>query len=174
LNPPAICFIDQRIRRSKRENRSAEAVHKHANGSGGLMSQEEIHVALLREAYQKWNDTKAGSVDHWLKLMTDDVNFRSLAAGAAKMEFTRTSTCKEEVKRYFAQLTDEWEMNHYIIDEYIAQDDRVAALGSCSFRNRKTGKILDTPKADFHRFRDGKICEFFEFYDTAQAISSAT
>jgi ketosteroid isomerase-like protein len=137
------------------------------------MSQED-NVRLLREAYQKWHDTKAGSVDHWLTLMTDDIQFRSLAGGAAKMEFTRASTCKEEVRSYFAQLTDQWRMNHYVIDEYIAQGDRVVALGNCSFEHKQTGKILDTPKADFHRFRDGKICEFFEFYDTAQAIASAT
>ncbi|MGH7931168.1 MAG: nuclear transport factor 2 family protein [Candidatus Binatia bacterium] len=138
------------------------------------MSQEDTNVSLLREAYRKWHDTQAGSVDHWLELMTDDVKFRSLAGGAAKMEFTRTSTCKEEVKSYFAQLTSQWEMKHYVVDEFIAQGDRVVALGNCSFQHKQTGKILDTPKADFHRFRDGKICEFFEFYDTAQAISSAT
>jgi ketosteroid isomerase-like protein len=138
------------------------------------MSREETHIELLKEAYKKWNDTKAGSVDHWLALMTDDVEFRSLAGGAERMEFTRTSTCKDEVKRYFAELTSQWEMKHYVIDEYIAQGERVVALGTCSFKNKKTGKILETPKADFHRFRDGKICEFFELYDTAQAISCAT
>ncbi len=138
------------------------------------MSQEDAHVSLLREAYQKWHDTKAGSVDHWLEVMTDDIQFRSLAGGAAKMEFTRTSTCKEEVKHYFAELTNQWRMIHYTVDEFIAQGDRVVALGSCSFRHNKTGKILETPKADFHKFRDGKICQFFEFYDTAQAMASAT
>ena len=79
------------------------------------MSQEETHVSLLREAYQKWHDTKAGSVNHWLELMTDDIRFGSLASGAAKMEFTRTSSCKEEVKEYFSQLTSQWEMIHYTI-----------------------------------------------------------
>lgn len=138
------------------------------------MSQEDAQVTLLKEAYRKWHDTKAGSVDHWLELMTDDIQFRSLAGGAEKMEFTRTSTCKDEVRQYFSQLTNQWEMIHYTIHEYIAQGDRVVALGSCSFRHRQTGKILDTPKADFHKFRAGKICEFFEFYDTAQAISKAT
>ena len=138
------------------------------------MSQEETHVSLLREAYQKWHDTKAGSADHWLALMTDDVRFGSLASGAAKMEFTRTSSCKEEVKQYFSQLTSQWEMIHYTIREYIAQGDRVVALGNCTFRHKQTGKILDTPKADFHRFRGGKICDFFEFDHTAQAISKAT
>jgi len=138
------------------------------------MSQEETHVILLKEGYKKWHDTKAGSVDYWLSVMTDDIQFRSLAAGAPKMEFTHTCACKEDVKAYFAQLTSEWEMIQFKIDEYIAQGDRVVALGSCAFRNKRTGKVLDTPKADFHKFRNGKICEFFEFYDTAQAIAQAT
>ena len=90
------------------------------------------------------------------------------------MEFTRCSTCKDDVKRYFSGLTDDWEMNEYRVDEYIVQGNRVVALGRCSFKHKKTGKILDTPKADFHKFRDGKICEFFEFYDTAQAIGVAS
>jgi hypothetical protein len=134
----------------------------------------EMNVALLKDAYQRWHDTKAGSVDHWLNLMTDDVQFRSLAAGAVEMQFTRPSCCKDEVKQYFAGLTNEWEMIYYRVDEYIAQSDRVVALGQVSFKNKKTGKILVTPKADFHKFRDGKICEFFEFYDTAQALATAT
>jgi hypothetical protein len=114
------------------------------------------------------------SVDHWLALMTEDVKFGSLGAGAAQIEFTRASTCKDEVKRYFAGLTSEWEMIDYVIDEYIAQDERVVALGNCSFKNKKTGKILKMPKADVHRFRNGKICEFFEYYDTARVIACAT
>ena len=138
------------------------------------MSQEEMHVSLLKAAYKKWHETKAGSAEHWLALMTDDIQFRSLGRGAPKMEFTRTSTCKEEVKGYFSQLTSEWEMIHYTIDEYIAQGDRVVALGNCAFRNKRTGKVLETPKADIHRFRNGKMCEFFEFYDTAQIIAKAT
>lgn len=138
------------------------------------MSQEEINVRLLKDAYRKWHDSKAGSAEHWLDLMTEDVKFRSLADGAAGMEFTRASTCKEHVRDYFWQLSKEWEMIEYKVEHYIAQGDRVAALGACKFRNKQTNEILDTPKADFSKFRDGKICEFFEFYDTAQAILKAT
>ena len=138
------------------------------------MSTEDSNVTVLKEAYRQWHDTKGESVDHWLTLMTDDVKFRSLAEGTKPMEFTRTSSCKSDVQRYFAGLTEDWQMNYYRMDEYIAQGDRVVALGSCSFKHKKTGKILETPKADFHKFRDGKICEFFELYDTAQALGVAT
>ena len=138
------------------------------------MSTESQNVAILKDAYQQWHDTQAGSVAHWLSLMTDDVQFRSLAAGASAMQFTRESCCKNDVVQYFAGLTNEWEMIYYRVDEYIAQGDRVVALGQVSFKHKTTGKTLETPKADFHKFRDGKICEFFEFFDTASAIEKAT
>ena len=105
------------------------------------MSTEESHVAVLKEAYRRWHETKAGSVDHWLDLMTDDVKFRSLAEGAKPMAFTRMSTCKGDVKSYFNGLTADWEMLYYRIDEYVAQGERVVALGSCSFKHRKTGRF---------------------------------
>ncbi|HWH79943.1 MAG TPA: nuclear transport factor 2 family protein [Candidatus Binatus sp.] len=138
------------------------------------MSSESENVAILKEAYQRWHDSKAGSVDHWLNLMTDDIQFRSLAAGAQAMAFTRASSSKNDVARYFAGLTADWEMIHYRVEEYIAQGDRVVALSHVSFKHKKTGKALETPKADVHKFRDGKICEFFEFYDTATALNAAT
>lgn len=138
------------------------------------MNSESQNVALLKEAYRLWHETKAGSVEQWLALMTDDIKFRSLAEGATPMAFTSLASCKADVQRYFAGLTSEWEMNYYRVDEYIAQGDRVVALGQISFKHKRTGKTLDTAKADFHRFRDGKICEFFEFYDTAAALATAT
>ena len=137
------------------------------------MSADE-NIAALKAAYQKWHDSGGGSADYWLGLITEDVQFRSLTEGAKAMEFTRRSICKDEVKRYFAGLAEDWKMNFYRVDEYIAQGDRVVALGACSFQHRKSGKTLETPKADFFRFRDGKICDFFEFFDTAAAIEVAT
>ena len=134
----------------------------------------DANIATLKDAYQRWHTSKAASVDHWLDLMTDDVQFGSLAGGAIEMQFTRPSCCKDEVVRYFAGLTAEWEMIYYHVDEYVAQDDRVVALCHVSFRNKKTGNTLVTAKADVHKFRDGKICEFFEFYDTAAALAAAS
>jgi uncharacterized protein len=139
-----------------------------------VMSAEDANLALLKEAYRLWNDTRGASVDHWLNLMTDDVKFRSLTEGAKRMEFTRQSTCKDDVRGYFSGLAQDWQMNFYRVDEYIAQGDRVVALCHISFTHKETGKTLETPKADVVRFRSGQICEFFEFFDTAGAISVAT
>jgi uncharacterized protein len=120
----------------------------------------DANVATLRNAYQRWHDSKAGSVDHWLDLMTDDVQFHSLAAGAIEMRFIRPSCCKDEVKHYFAGLNSEWEMIYYRVDEYIAQGDRGVALGHVSFKHKKTGKTLVTPKATSINSATAKFANF--------------
>lgn len=137
------------------------------------MTTESTNVAIIKDAYQRWNDSKGASVDHWMNLMTDDIRFGSLAGGAEPMTFTRASSSKNEVRGYFSGLSDNWEMIYYRVNEIITQNDRVVALCEVSFRNKRTGKLAGGPKADVHRIRDGKICEFFEYYDTA-ALAAAS
>jgi ketosteroid isomerase-like protein len=131
------------------------------------------NVAKLRDAYRQWHESKGGSVKVWLDLMADDVKLCSLADGTPEAAFTRPSTSKEQVKRYFDGLLADWEMINYKTGEFIAEGERVAMLGSTAWRHRKTGREIDTPKADFWTFRDGKIVEFHELYDTAKLIAAA-
>ena len=90
------------------------------------------------------------------------------------MKFTRNGHSKPEVRRYFEELVRNWEMQSFTAQEFVAQGDRVVMLGNCAWKNRRTGKTLSTPKADVIRFREGKIVDFLEFYDTAAAIAAAT
>jgi len=134
------------------------------------MQAESDNLALIREAYQQWHDSRGASVGKWLDLMSHGVRFRSLAGGAAGLEFSRDCANRDEVARYFAELGNDWDMIHYTVDELIAQGDRVIMLGSCGWKNRRTGIAVQTPKADFLRMKDGKVIEFFEFFDTAKAM----
>jgi ketosteroid isomerase-like protein len=131
------------------------------------------NVAILKDAYRQWHDTRGASVKGWLDLMTDDVKVRSLADGKPAASFTAESNSKEQFKRYFDGLLAEWDMIHYKTDQFIAEGDRVAMLGSTAWRNRRTGREVHTPKADFWTFRDGKIVAFYELYDTAALIAAA-
>ena len=47
------------------------------------------------------------------------------------MEFTRLCTCKMEEPGYFEGLENQWEMIYCKIDDYIAQGDKVVAIGNC-------------------------------------------
>ncbi len=137
------------------------------------MPDENANLALIREVYRRWDASKGADSDFLLSLMDAGVRFRSIADGARGMEFTRDCACRDDVVRYFAELAGDWEMLHYTVEELIAAGDRVVMLGHCGWKHRRSGVAIDTPKADFFRLRDGKIVEFYEFYDTAMALAAA-
>jgi ketosteroid isomerase-like protein len=139
----------------------------------GTRSTAMSNVEKLRKAYQAWNDTRGASVSEWMELLADDVVVKSLAGGAPEMEFTTTCQCRADVGEYFAGLARDWEMLHYTVEEFIAEGARVVAIGRCGWRSRHTGKAVESPTVSVWRFRDGKVTEFFEFYDTAKAFAAA-
>ena len=138
------------------------------------MGSPSENVAKLKAGYFQWHESKGKSVQAWMDLMADNVRCYSLAAGAPGAEFTAAINSKKDFERYFKGLLADWEMIHYTTGDFIAEGERVAMLGSTGWRNRKTGRVVDTPKADFWTFRDGKIVEFHELYDTAALIGAAT
>jgi hypothetical protein len=128
----------------------------------------------LQRAFQDWNHTRGGTSAAWLDLMADNVHFQSLAGGGPGAEFTVECHSRADVARYFAELAKGWEMIHYTTKVFAAAEDRVVMLGSTAWRNRRTQRLVDTPKADLVTFRNGQIVEFFEFYDTAKLFAAAT
>jgi ketosteroid isomerase-like protein len=136
------------------------------------MADPHGHVAILRDAYQQWNDTRGGSVQTWLDLFAEDINFRSLGGNSAGLEFARGRRGKADAERYFAELTAAWEMVHFTAEDFIADGDRVVVVSRVAFKYRGTGKVAESPKTDLFTFRDGKIVDFIEFFDTAAALAA--
>lgn len=136
------------------------------------MSEAEQNKAILTEAFGSWHQCKGDSVDCWMNIMADEVELRSLAEGQSGLEFTTRRRSKAEVGDYLAGLAATFEMIHYTVDYYVAEGDRVVAVGSTSWRHRGTGKVFETPKVDLTRFKNGKITEFFELYDTAVVLAA--
>lgn len=132
------------------------------------------NVEKLKKAYAFWNDNLGSSNEQWMDLMDDHIIFRSLAGGAPGMEFTLDCEGKADLRRYFAGLAADWEMLHYTPEEFISDGNRVVVLSKCGWRNRKSGKTVETPKADFFWFKNGKVVDFFEFYDTYRCIAASS
>jgi ketosteroid isomerase-like protein len=138
------------------------------------MADEARNVEILKQAYQRWIDTKGGSVDDWLKICADNMAFGSLAQGrVAAASYLTAYSSRDALKDYFGGLARDWQMLDWKVDQYIAQGDRVVVLSRCTWRFKKTGKDVSTPKADVWRFADGKAVEYFEYYDTAQVHAAA-
>jgi ketosteroid isomerase-like protein len=133
------------------------------------MADEARNVEMLKAAYRRWSDSKGASVDDWMKILDDDIEFGSIAQGAAPQAvYLATYSNRNALREYFNGLTRDWEMIHYDAEHFVAQGDRVVMLGHCSWRFKKTGKVVMTPKCDSWRFANGKAVEFFEYFDTAQ------
>lgn len=138
------------------------------------MNTTTTDLERIRAAYQAWHDTRGGSMQHWLDLMSPTVRFRSLAGGVPGLEFTADCQCSGDVERYFGALSQDWRMQHYTVDELFGSGDRIVMLGRMAWVHKRTGRRMESPKADFLRMQDGKVVEFFEFYDTAKAVAAAT
>ncbi len=135
---------------------------------------ENSNVSLLREAYGRWHDTRGGSIDHWMSLMTDDIKFNYAEGDGDAKHISSMRATKADIENYFRELTDNWEMEHQTVNEFVSERDRVVAIGHTAWTNKRTGKRMTTPKVDVFRFRDGLICEFREYYDTAALVVAAS
>jgi ketosteroid isomerase-like protein len=133
-----------------------------------IMTDEAQNVIVLKDAYDRWAESKGDSADHWTAIFADNIKFGSLAQGSYGAAYLTEYQSRDQLAQYFAGIKRDWEMIEYVTENFVAQGDRVVMLGRCSWRNRHTGKVVATPKADSWRFADGKAIEFYEYYDTAQ------
>lgn len=136
------------------------------------MTQEDDNVAILREGYAAWYKTR-GDASVWIDILADHVNWGSLADGKPGMEFGKQRASKQEVVGYFKELMNDWSMEFYHVNEFVAQGSRVVALGECSWTNKRTKKTVTMPKVDVWKFENGKVVEFMEHFDTHTAIMAS-
>jgi ketosteroid isomerase-like protein len=70
---------------------------------------------------------------------------------------------------FFSVLADTQDAEQFEPREFVAQGEKVIALGVYRWRIKKTGKVFGSDFAHVFTVRDGKVVEFHEFYDTAAA-----
>jgi len=136
------------------------------------MSDEARNVAILEDAYRRWSDSRGGSADHWMSICDHNIKFGSIAEHVESVGYMTSYRKRDELGQYFAGISRDWDMVEYRVDHFVAQGDRVVMLGHCSWRAKKTGKLVSTPKVDSWRFANGKAIEFYEYFDTAQVVNA--
>jgi len=150
------------------------AIHSSDTASTQGNTDPARNKEILTRAYQRWHETKGGSVNEWMEIIDDNITFGSLAEGKAMAPFTARVQGKQQLEGYFAGLVGGWTMLHFTPANFIAEGDWVVMVGSTSWRNNATGKAFETPKVDVWRFRDGRAVEFYEYYDTAGLVKAAS
>jgi ketosteroid isomerase-like protein len=74
------------------------------------------------------------------------------------------------VRDFLTAVTEDLEVLQFEPREYIAQGDKVVALGRYSWRVKATGREFSSDFAHVCTVRDGKIVRFHEYMDTAAEI----
>ncbi|WP_171182250.1 nuclear transport factor 2 family protein [Ruegeria sp. HKCCD8929] len=130
------------------------------------------NVLRLREAWANWNDCKGHNPSMWEGYMTEDVKLFSLSDGDPRTPFTAARQGFAEVELYLEGLVGTFSMDHWRIDDAVAEGDHVIGIGSTGWTHKGTGKSFVTPIIIVTRWRNGRICEYGEYYDTAKIAAT--
>ena len=126
------------------------------------------NTEIVRQAYENF---KSGDIQALLDQLTDDIEWQ--APKVENVPFaTGQHSGREQVGQFFARLADAQEFKQFEPRDFIAQGDKVVALGRYEWRVRSTGRGYEGDWAHVFTIRDGKIAGFHEYTDTA-AIAAA-
>ena len=124
---------------------------------------EAKNIETMKQLYAEFMN---GNIAGVLALVTDDFvlsnDFTANVATAGEFHG------KPGLERFFALLSDVVsEVEVFQADDYIAAGDRVVALGHERMQVRATGRWVSANWAQVGTFRDGLMCRWVEYSDTA-------
>lgn len=128
---------------------------------------EQENTKTVRQAYDYF---KSGNINGVLGLMASDVDWR--LPKIENMPHAGTRKGIEQVKEFFSTLSDVQDAKQFEPKEYIAQGDRVAALGHYVWKVKATNREYESDFVHVFTVRDGKIISFDEYFDTTPATAA--
>jgi ketosteroid isomerase-like protein len=126
------------------------------------MSQNE-NIAVVQQAYAAFQRADIAGV---LELLASDVEWDAVRGVPANVPIGGRRRGREQVAEFFATLGREQEFQRFEPREFLAQGERVVALGSYEARVNRTGRSFSGDWAMAFKVRNGKIVEFTEFADS--------
>src|SRR5215211_7208207 len=133
-------WLVERVGPSRQEGRKGEAP----------MSEHE-NTELVQRAYGSFRD---GDIPALLDSLSEDVQW--VTAEIEGVPVGGTWRGREQVGQFFETLSDGQEARQLELREYVAQDDRVIALGHYAWHVKATGKVWESDFAHVLTLRDGK------------------
>jgi hypothetical protein len=130
---------------------------------------EQQNVAIVKQAYAAF---KQGNIQQLLGYMSADVDWESMVGSGNLLPTSGRRMGLEAVTRFFAQIDSNYTFQQFEPREFIAQNDRVVALGHYHGTVKPTGKSFSSAWVMVFTVRDGKITNFQEYADTA-ALAAA-
>ncbi len=134
-----------------------------ANKASHVSSNEvSENKSRIEAAYR---DYGRGDPQPLLSLLAEDVTYNSVAKHD-DLSFAGPWSGRAAFEENIARIAEDYALVDYTVNNIIAQDDLVALHAQVEFTNRRTGNPARSEKLDIHRFFNGRITEFNEFFDT--------
>jgi uncharacterized protein len=133
---------------------------------------EQDNVEVVKDLYAAFVKSDIPSI---LAALSPEARMHHAGSPETVPWGSRTHAGPEEWGRFFSELNETLEPQGFEPEQYIAQGDRVVALGQYRFRVRATGRSFESYWAMAWTFRDGKPIEVRVFEDTeaqANAVSA--
>src|SRR5258708_285321 len=130
---------------------------------------EQANLQLVKDLYSAFQRGDIQAI-----LDATDPNIVWTDHGPASVPIFGARQGQAGVTRFFSLLSELTDVEEFEPKEYIAQGDRVVALGQYRFRVKATGKSYDTDWAMAFIIRDGKMVQFDEFMDSAAVVEAFT
>lgn len=123
---------------------------------------EQDNSEVVRKAYENF---KTGDIRSLMNQMSEDVDWR--LPDIAGVPFAGARRGHGAVSEFFSTLADTQDVVSFVPREFVAQGDKVVALGTYRWRVKKNGREYGGDWAHVFTVRDGKIVGFHEYMDTA-------
>ena len=125
---------------------------------------EQENTKVVKQAYDYF---KSGNIEGVLSLMSNDVDWR--LPNIENMPHAGTRKGLEQVTEFFSTLAEAQDAKQFDPNEFIAQGDRVVALGHYVWKVKANNREYESDFVHVFTVRDGKITGFDEYFDTTPA-----
>ena len=113
-----------------------------------------------------------GNVPAILDMCSDDIKW-TCPGPTDILPYAQVFKGKKGVEEFFTQIYANKDFPSFEINEYISEGNKVVALGHWDAKSKKTGNPYSGDWAMVFHFRDGKLCEHKEYYDSySEAMAS--
>jgi uncharacterized protein len=136
-------------------------------GKEKLAMSEQENTGLVQQAYAHF---QRGEIPAVLDSLSEDVQW--LTPEVEGVPGGGNWHGREQVGQFFQTLGDNQEARQFEPREFVAQGDKVVALGHYAWHVKSTGRQWESDFAHAFTVRDGKVTRFQEYTDTA-AIADA-
>lgn len=127
---------------------------------------ELSETTLVQQCYSYF---KNGDINSLTGLMSKEISW--ILPEIENVPFSGKRQGIEKVKEFFSILLEAQDVVEFNTEEFIAQGDKVVALGNYQWRT-KDGNQFGGDFAHVFTVQEGTVAEFHEYMDTASAAAA--